>query len=146
MLDFMVLAAPRSATTWAANWLTTENSLCLHDPFWRYHYTELDALTSTRRMGIACTGSALFPHWVRAHPARKVILQRDLSEVNASLRALGLPEADPRFPHVLASIDGLHVSWRDVFEKPAPIYEYLLERPFDPERHAILREIVMQPN
>ena len=32
-LDFAVLALPRSGTTWLANLLTTDTTLCRHDPF-----------------------------------------------------------------------------------------------------------------
>ena len=36
-------------------------------------------------------------------------------------------------------------NWREIFERPKAIYEYLLDKPFDAERHEALREINAQP-
>lgn len=147
MIRFMVIAAPRSGTTWAANWLTTDRTLCYHDPLYRWHYSELDAIESAKRLGVSCTGLACFPDWVNAHPARKVILHRPENEVRQELVELGLPWMPDGFYRAqLDKIKGQHHQWTDIFERPREIYEYLLELPFDEERHAILREISMQPN
>jgi hypothetical protein len=145
MLQFMLLSAPRSASTWASAWLTTDTTLCLHDPLWRWHYTELDAIKSDKLLGIACTGVALFPDWVNAHPARKIILHRPLDEVDASLVKIGLTPCSAQWEGVLEKIRGVHLDWRDLFERPKDIYEYLLDRSFDAERHATLREMNIQP-
>ena len=146
MISFMVLAAPRSGTTWCSNWLTTDSTICLHDPLFTRHYTELDATPTAKARGVACTGLALFPEWVNAHPARKIVLHRDINEINESLEAIGLSEISVDFILKLESIDAIHLPWTDLFEKPKFIYEYLLEMPFDAERHALLKEIEMQPN
>lgn len=145
-VEFMLLSAPRSASTWASVWLTTDTTLCLHDPLWRWHYSELDSIQSTKRIGVACTGLALFPEWINAHQARKVILHRDLAEVDASLERIGMTACSKQWEGVLDRIDGVHLEWTDLFTKPQYIYEYLLDRPFDPERWAALREINAQPN
>jgi hypothetical protein len=145
-IQFMIIGAPRSGTTWASNWLTTERSLCLHDPLFRWPYNELDAVQSSRMLGIACTGVALFPEWVNEHPARKVVLRRDLKEIDASLVRIGMTPISNQWRGVLDQIVGIHVDWRQLFEKPKSIYEYLLDMPFDEERHAALREINMQPD
>lgn len=144
MIQFMVLAAPRSGTAWAANWLTTDHSLCLHDPLWRRHYLELDAIESKKTVGVACTGLPLFGKWVNQHPARKVILHRNIDEVSASLRQIGMPPIGDEFEDQLRAIAGRHYWWRDIFERPKAIYEYLLERPFDAERHAMLKDLEVQ--
>lgn len=141
----MLISAPRSASTWAANWLTTDASLCLHDPLWRWHYSELDAIKSDKMLGIACTGIALFPEWVNAHPARKVILHRPLHEVDASLTRIGLTPCGAQWEGALERIRGVHLDWTDLFERPKNIYEYLLDQPFDADRHAMLREMNVQP-
>lgn len=141
----MVLAAPRSGTAWCANWLTTEASVCLHDPLWRYHYDELDYFPKGGRMlGIACTGAALFPEWVNAHRARKVILHRPLQEIDASLEALGFPPVGTQWIGRLDEVKGWHMSWDAVRENPKGVYEYLMQRPFDAERHAILRGLYVE--
>lgn len=145
MIRFMVIAAPRSATTWASNWLTTDTTLCLHDPLFTHHYTELDELKSDRMLGISCTGIAMFPDWVNAHPARKVVLHRERSEINKSLQAIGLPPLGKEWEARLENIQGMHCDWRDVFDRPQRIYEYLLRRSMDWGRHTLLSEINVQP-
>ena len=143
MIEFMIIAGPRSGTTWAANWLTTEKSLCLHDPLYNHHYTDLDAIESDRALGVACTGLMNFYEWLNNHPARKVILRRPQKEITASLESIGLPDIQC---DKLDRINGTHVHWSDLFNNPAPIYEALLRQPFDGQRHELLRKINMQPN
>ena len=146
MIEFMLLAAPRSGTTWAANWLTTDTTLCFHDPLFTYHYTDLDQIKSRKHLGISCTGLSYFPKWVNCHPARKIVLHRDIDEVNESLKKIGLPPVVIEYMNKLASIEATHLPWTDLFERPKFIYETLLELPFDEERHTLLREIEMQPD
>lgn len=146
MIEFMVIAAPRSGTTWAANWLTTDTTLCLHDPLWHRQYFELDSIQSKKMLGISCTAIALLPEYVNKHPARKVILHRNLDEVNQSLIAIGSPALTKIWEGALEQIIGRHCDWREIFDSPKDIYEYLLGLPFDEERHAELSKIEMQPD
>lgn len=145
MVDFMIISLPRSGSTWAANWLTTDHTLCLHDPLWNWHYSDLDQLESSKRIGIADTGIFNFTEWLNAHPARKIILHRPLDEINASLAALGLPEFTKQDKFKLGQIKGQHHHWLDLWNNPADIYEFLLRQPFDAERHRELALIEMQP-
>ena len=116
MLEFMVLSAPRSASTWVANWLTTSTSICLHDPVFEHHPEDLDVLEYPgRRVGIACTALALLPAWVNAHRAPKVIVHRNLDEVNASLVRIGLTALGEKWRTALDSVEGLHVDYDDLF-------------------------------
>jgi len=145
MIEFMLLSAPRCATTWASNWLTTDKTLCLHDPLWTKHYSELDSIQSTRRVGLACTGLFKFPEFVNAHPAKKVILHRPLVEINRSLQRIGMPEMSQKAIDELWAIDGKHVAWTALFDHPATIYEHLTGMEFDKERYDLLREMEIQP-
>jgi len=145
MIDFMVIAAPRCGTTWAANWLTTDTTLCLHDPLYTRHYDDLDAIESKKMLGVSCTGLYHFPGWVRAHPARKVILHRPLAEINESLDALGFPLVTHADLARLDEIDGMHLDWKSMFSDPAQMYEFLTKKEFDAERHSELVHIEMQP-
>lgn len=139
MMQFMVVGAPRSGTAWAANWFTTDRTLCLHDPLWRLDLESLDKLQTKKTLGMACTGVALFPEWVDQHPARKLILHRDIKEINASLRRMGIKPINPKWSQILERIEGLHASWRDLFEKPQPLWEFIFPHlPFDSERHTEL--------
>ena len=141
MIEFMLIAAPRSGTTWAANWLTTDTTVCLHDPLYKYHYSDLDSIHSDKVMGVSCTGLANFPDWLNKHPARKVIAHRKQEEISKSLSRIGLPDVQLD----LTAIEGRHVVWHELFERPQLIYEYLLQKPFDAERHSLLKDMHMQP-
>lgn len=50
---------------------------------------------------------------------------------------------DLPFPD-LDDIEGMHVSWRDLWENPEPIWSHLVGTPFDRERHTLLRELNVQ--
>jgi hypothetical protein len=145
MIEFMVISAPRCATTWAANWLTTDTTTCIHDPLFKYHYSELDEIKTDKTLGLSCTGLLMFPDFVKNHSARKVILHRPLKEINDSLESIGLPTITEEINESLYEISGMHYSWDDIFNKPKEIYEYLLQIPFDRERHSLLMEIEIQP-
>jgi hypothetical protein len=149
MLKFMVLGAPRSGTAWAANWLTTDQSLCIHDPLFRWHFDQLDKIESqNREIGVSCTGLALIPHFTDKHPARKVILHRPLEDINKSLLSINLPPLPESWNKALWEIEGLHVSWTDLFDPVLAkrIYELLLDRAFDAERHRELIDLNVQTN
>lgn len=141
MIEFMLLGAPRSATAWCANWLTTDRTLCLHDPLIRYTIPELDRRQGPRVLGIACTTSALLAN-TNQHAARKVILHRSEQEVRESMANLGI-RGNYDFK-ALDRIKGWHCDWQQVFENPAPIYEFLLRYPFDAERHEELKGMNVQ--
>lgn len=148
----MVIGLPRSGTTWAANWLTTGATLCAHDPLWETHYEDLDAVVPSRagnRMpGIACTGIWRWEDWVNAHPARKLILHRDIATVRASLRAIGLPVPDRSAATVLDRMGGLHVPFDHLFDtgQAEALWSFLTDGlPFDGERHRELAQMNIQP-
>jgi hypothetical protein len=143
----MVLSAPRSASTWAANWLTTEHSLCLHDPVFEHRPELLDQIHVGRMLGISCTALGLLPAFVNTHPARKVIVHRDLDDVNRSLVTLGLTPLGSLWRGALERLEGMHVQYEDLFNAVTarPIYEHLVQRNFDEHRHAQLCEMHVEP-
>lgn len=148
MIDFMLIAAPRSGTAWASVWLTDRNSFCYHDPLWDTHFEDLDRLAVSHERelcGIACTGVANFLDWVVRHPAKKLILHRPRAEVGASaMRTYGWPPPTEQFFRNLERIPGLHRPWTDLWENPREIWEYLMPDPFDAHRHAVLRRLNIQ--
>lgn len=96
MISFMVLGTPRSATTWLANLLTADDTICLHDPLLEHTTAQLDVMVIPgKRMGIADTAALTARDWIVAHPAKKIVLWRDVQEVNKSLGALGFRTLDP---------------------------------------------------
>ena len=154
MISFMVLGGPRSATTWAANWLTTDASYCFHDPLLEYTLRKIDIVTvdPPKTQGIACTSTLLFPEWYLKHPARKIVLHRDPEEINRGLDALGLQPLDipahnaRMHAAVKAGVELWH--WESLFDKGcAPkIWKHLLPHiPFDAYRHDLLVGMNVQP-
>lgn len=149
-LDFMVIGLPRSGTTWAANWLTTDAVHCVHDPLYRTHYEQWDdALVAPGKIsGVSCTGIWRWTDWLNCHPARKLILHRDHGDIVRSMMRLGLPCPSFAASKALDAIEGLHVHWSEMFERRAAcgIWEYLtLGGSFDAERHAALVGMHIQP-
>lgn len=146
-IAFMLLGLPRSGTTWAANWLTTDRSMCWHDPVGRALPREIDLWDSGSRIcGISCTGSWLWVDWINSHPARKIILERAPEEVNASLQRLGLPTFTREIIAKFRAIRAHRVPWTDLWEKPRNIWSALLpEIPFDVERHYELSQMSVTP-
>ena len=149
MLEFIVTGMPRSGTTWVSNWLTTDNTLCIHDPVYKYKLDELDAIKTNKKLGISCTGMWRFNDFLKSHPSKKIIIHRDINEINDSLaNEMGVPTVTEAEVESLWNIQGIHVSFLDLFNPiiAKDIYEYLLEKPFDSERHSYLIEINVQPN
>jgi hypothetical protein len=140
MIDFMIIAAPRSGTAWAANWLTDDHSFCHHDPLFERHYEDLDSMDADGRvLGVACTGIANFLEFLKGHPAKKVILHRRQDQVNDACVANGFPPVPMQFFKNLDAIEGLHVPWTWLFAKPENIHRFLFgDRRFDARRHQLL--------
>ena len=146
-LDFAVLALPRSATTWAANWLTTDQSICWHDPVAHSTPHEMDGKPSAMRYrGISCTGSWMFKNW--APPARTIILERPIDQVQNSLDKLGLPRMSDSDIQLFQSFPGMRVPYHSLFDHRArKVWSYLLpDIPFNAERHEQLAQMVIQPD
>lgn len=144
MIEFMVVGLPRSGTTWAANWLTTDSTLCLHDPLLQYQIEELDEIKSDKTLGVSCTVIGSYYQWLNKHPARKVILHRDEKEVADSLAQIGMDGYIKACD--LSKIEGMHIHWLELFDRPKAIYEFLLRKSFDADRHRLLVDMNIQPN
>lgn len=151
-LDFMIVSLPRSGSTWAANWLTTETTYCAHDPLYTAHFRDFDVgiceAAAGRRAGIACTGIGwLWPDWVNAHTARVLVLRRPLAEVQSSLQGIGWPQLPDYAETRLAQLSGRHVPYTDLFDpaKAEAIWAYLTGLPLDERRHRQLVQMRVEP-
>lgn len=149
MISFMVLGGPRSATTWAANWLTTDTTMCLHDPLLEYTTERLMRLTfPERRLGISCTSAMLYPDWVNKQRCPKVILYRQVADINRSLRELGLVELiETRHLARITNIQGaMLVPYEYMFSPTgAKAISEHLGVTFDMARHNLLRQMRVEP-
>lgn len=151
IINFMVLGGPRSATTWAANWLTTNETVCLHDPLLEYTPAQLHRMTfpGGKRFGISCTSSMLYPDWVNLQKCPKLVLHRNVGEINKSLEDLGLIKLIPaRHEARLASVktNAMHIPYEYMFNTSfaAKISEFL-GVPFDAHRYDIIRQMRIEP-
>ena len=153
MLDFRVIALPRSGTAWTANFLTTERSLCWHEPLMEHDLADLDQMKMTGLFGIADTQLALYsPSELNAHPARKLIIHRDFQPIARSLDALKLPIFGTAMDYLEAcgegmyEIEGWHIPYPALFNADAfkPAYQWLTNMQFDRARHAVLKQMNVQ--
>ena len=147
MIDFMIVGLPRSGTAWLANWFTTERSICWHEPLWQRSLAELDAMKGAVLFGIADTQLTLMSaDELNRHPAKKLIVHRELGDVNFSLAKLGLPSMQDEHKWKLDEIGGYHITFHDLFnvERFRPAAEWLLPVPFDAARYSLLKTLNIQ--
>lgn len=145
MIDFIVLGLPRSATTWLANWLTTDKSLCLHDPFAKSLPETWDA--GGKRLGISCTGAFLLPGWLEAQSCPVAIIERDPEACDTSLRKMGLPTTWP-LRKAFKQADGRRWRFADIWieDKAREMWAFLLPGiAFDAARYRLLRGVRIEP-
>ena len=143
MIKFMVIGLPRSRTTWMANWLTTTDTLCLHDPLAHYTIPELDNYSTDKLFGISDTAIHMFGGKLNSHPAKKLIIHRPLREINESL---GGPYMQPKHINLLKEIKGMHVDYCDLNRSGEYIWSFLIGSKFDSERFRQLIGMNVQPH
>jgi len=143
MIDFAVIALPRSGTAWAANFLTTDQSLCLHDPLADMPLDELKQHAG----GISCTAIWMHPEFVYDNIKRWVILERDISEVNQYALDVGYPPINESAINMFRQLRGPRMSYKSLFAESSArdIFEYLLpEHKFDASRHKLLASLTIE--
>ena len=144
-IDFVVLGLPRSGTTWLANWLTTDRTLCLHDPF-------SDGLPETwagdeRTFGISCTGAYMFPRWLGSLSCPVAVIERPVRDCDASAASIGFPSVES-ISGALASIDAPRWKFEELWaeDRARALWDHLLPQiRFDSLRYRLLRRMQVQP-
>lgn len=142
MVDFMVISLPRSRSTWLANWLTTDKTLCLHDPLRDQALGDLDEYETGKAFGISDTSLFFYGARLNRHPAKKLIIHRRLAEVS---RSIG-DKLDPECAKQLDAIYGMHVQFDDINHQASDIWEYLIGDGFDQERFDNLTRMNIEPH
>lgn len=144
-MDFMVLGLPRSGTAWLANWFTTERSICMHEALMDYSLEDLLAMSVDKVFGVAETSLCLWDVGrINAIPVKKLIVHRELEQVNRSLARIDLPNSmEERNADTLFAVDGVHINFEDLFDydKFHAAHEWLVPTPFDSGRYALLRKL-----
>lgn len=93
---FFVTGLPRSRTAWLSVLLTTDRSLCLHEPCALLRQVgDLSVIYGRddyEFVGVADSALGFFaPEVIEAFSPRTVIVERDINEVERSLTQLGMP-------------------------------------------------------
>jgi hypothetical protein len=148
-MNFAVFGLPRSGTTWAANWLTDSGAICLHDPLVDMELDELMAFQPERPWGISCTGSWMLRSFVDSLKCPILLLERDLSEIQESLSQMGVPLVSDEMAEYFATLPFPRIDYKGIFDGDiaCDVWRYLRpDAPFDSDRHAILRQMNVQPN
>ena len=146
-LDFLVVSGERSGSTWAANWLTTDTSICSHDPRLRWTEDQIRQLkVKGKRVGICCTYAGMDPEWCNRQIIPTLIIHRDPAEIDASWARLGVVPFVNKPP--LDCVAGWHVDWKLLRDPRTAeqIYERLLWKDFDAGRHHELVQMNIQPH
>jgi hypothetical protein len=147
VIDFAVIGLPRSATTWLSNWLTTDTTLCLHDPFAEALPQQWDA--GGKRLGISCTGAYLMPDWFNAQDCPVAIIERDHADCSASLAQYGLLPITLHMRRMLGLANGRRFAFADLWNeaRARELWTYLLPGiAFDAMRYRLLSAMQVQPH
>jgi hypothetical protein len=140
MIDFMVLALPRSGTAWVANLLTTDTSLCIHEAFMDHSINDLDNRSYNGLLGIAETSAFTKVDEINQHSAKKLVIERPFNEVNESIVRLGFKAMPSYSADLMIQLKGYRIAYKDLFnyEIMAEAYYYLLRKELNQERHRML--------
>jgi len=152
MMKRMVIGLPRSLTTWAANWLTHDGEVCVHDPLYFKHYSEWDQTYDA----VSCTGIYDWPEFIVGLKCPVLVLHRPIGHIKASLKKFDQRnggdwlawDADQK----LLDIRGPNIRHCRAYDllAPAPASQMwrFLEMPsqFDVVRHDQLRRMRIEPN
>ena len=146
-VEFIVLGLPRSGTTWLANWLTTDTTVCLHDPF--AHGLPETWERNGKTLGISCTGAYLFPAFIAAQSCPVAVIQRGPEECSKSLAGIGMEPITEAMQRALAKVEARRWEFGEIWQegKARELWSYLLPAvPFDAQRYRLLSEMQIQPH
>lgn len=138
MIDFAIIALPRSGTAWASVWLDA-----IHDPLAKIPLDEL----KDSEQGLSCTALWLHPEWIYKNIKRWIILENDPDFVNKWAVDNGYQAMPKEAFDKFFSLRGPRMHYSDLFDidKAKHIWEYLKpDIPFDEKRHNQLKIMNIQ--
>ena len=140
MIEFAVIAMPRSGTAWASVFLG-DGITCLHDPL---SNNTLDDLAERDNIGVSCTALWMHPEFIYNNVKRWVIINADKERTNRFAEANNLKSIPCAAFEDFTKLRGTRINMQDLFneDKARDIFEYL--RPnskFDSDRFNQLKEL-----
>lgn len=158
-LDFIITGLPRSGTTWVSNWLTTDKSLCVHDPLNFAHYEDIESSPLLAdenkryvRRGICCTAAYNFPEWVNGYRCQKAVITRDIAAVRKSFHKSEIGALDHYAEAKLALIKAPRIKYEDLFNPMCAkvFWDHIMDPKdswleFDITRHMLLSQMKIEP-
>jgi len=108
---FFVTGLPRSRTAWMAAFLSTGETLCIHEPSCKIQaIEELETMLDTtfyRYIGVSESGLGFFvKDIIEKLKCRTLVIERDIGEVAESLRKIGVP-MPPKYKYLDLLLDRL---------------------------------------
>jgi len=157
MKTFFIAALPRSGTAWVSNFLTTGDSICLHDGIKYITDGYANTLQATGRRFCGDSGShiqMIYKELLEAFPdAKFAAIVRSPSDVIDSLKDMlmpidGLEESrNQLFEMITSNEDILVVRFEDLFNdesKARELWEHCIGVGFDPIRWRLLAKLNVQ--
>jgi len=145
MIKFIITGLPRSGTTWLSVFLSTDDCLCLHDPYGTHTPEELGQWEG----GVCDTALWYYADWCRVHTDKFIIIDRKVEEVNSSLINLDIVQVPEEFTNIFNNTDSnKRIYFEDLFteEIAEELWNYIYpEKPFNVIRWKMLKDIHMEP-
>lgn len=145
MIKFIVTGLPRSGTTWLSVFLSTDDCLCLHDPYATHSPEELAKWEG----GVCDTALWYYEDWCKANTDKFILIDRKAEEVNASLSDKGIMELPEFLTDAFSSVTGhKKIYFEDLFteEIAEELWTYIYpDKPFNSIRWNELKNVHMEP-
>ena len=157
MKTFFIAGLPRSGTAWVSNFLTTGDSICLHDGIKYISDGYAAAQIASGKRFFGDSGShiqMIYKTLLEAFPdAKFAMIVRSPSDVIESLNIMGLPtdglnESRKMLMQMFRDIDDiLVINFKDLFtneSKAKALWEHCIGEGFDPIRWRLLAKLNVQ--
>jgi len=146
VIKFIIAGLPRSGTTWLSVFLTTDDCVCLHDPFATYTPEELAKWEG----GICDTALWYYDDWCKANTDKFIIIDRSREDVAKALSEKSLPTLPEEVYDTFAQkTSEKRIMFEVLFEEETiqELWEYIYpDKPFNRDRWLQFKDIYMSPN